>query len=146
MKTIIIYVNFKKDELTIKYVAQIHKSFFQETILEQVDLSTLDLVQKQRQLSSHAFISTMTDDEHNYLTAFDCQPRFNNNSTGSLSASLPSSMTSVQIDLKYKIKRWIDKTSANECVIDLTDVSHYEFKIYRNFIKENFSSFTLLHS
>ena len=133
MKTIIIYVNFKTRQIIIKLITNVSstvhfKPFMcQDTILETIDLSHVNLMNE-----------TTTSLHQLYTLAMHGTP-----------AQITQPLLSVcTIDVKHVINKWITNININtrQCVIDLTDVSHYEFKQYRNFIQNNFANFVMLHS
>ena len=132
MKTIIIYVNFKTQKLIIKLIVNIgspchFKTFIcQETILETIDLTRVDLMDEPIPSLYQQYTCAMATHQDRQLT----QPL----------------VSLYAVDVKHIIKKWIDRINTNECIIDLTDVSQYEFKHYRIFIKTNFSTFAMLHS
>ena len=173
MTTIIICVNFKKQIITLKLIAPIAKcnnddddskeSFFcQDTFLDEIDLTNIDLGNKEKKSLYLLFKDSLASAKYR-VDSMEAQPSSSTDAQPS-SMEVPSSSMEDQpsssmdahpscmdpllmpIDIKYKINRWIKNTNAQHCVVDMTEVTQYEFRQYRNFINDNFSLFPMLHS
>lgn len=142
MTTLIICVNFKIGTIKIKSVVPIgsfhddsegsgsSESFFcQDTLLEEIDLRTIHISARRHEYwkgLSVSIIDTLTSQQPSQL----CHK---------IALIHPTV-------LKHRIDKWIRHTNAEHCVVDMTEVNHSEFKQYSNFITDNFSSFSMLHS
>lgn len=126
MKLLIILVSFTNKELIIK-LGERTVNNYRDTILENINLSTIIKVidRELKESKYNDVFNVVYHDIYNDLY-HDIKPS--------------------NINIEYKIKKWMKDTNADECIIDLTDITIYQKKKYNNFITSTFSSYRLLYS